>query len=108
MPSPDVARALVLEKGEIAELRGEAQEEEFAGKEDNGDEESEEVEGDDKDKGDDEEEGDEKEVHGEEVKDKEVDDQGLDDERLYYGSSPGEGSPPALHTRSRSWIRSQA
>ena len=109
VPSPDVATALVLEEGGIAKLRGEAQVEESNDEEDSGDEEeSKEVEGDDEEEGDDKEEGDEEAVDGEEVKDKEVEDQGRVNERLDYRSSPGEGSPPALHTWSHSWIRSQA
>ena len=57
--------------------------------------------------GDDEEDGDEKAVDVGEVKVKKVEDEGCDNERLDYGSGLGEGSPPALHTRSCSWIRSQ-
>ena len=65
------------------------------------------LKGDDEEARDDKEEGDDEAVDGEEVKDKEVEDQGHDNELLDYGSGPGEGSPPALHTRSRSRIRSQ-
>ena len=48
-----------------------------------------------------------KAVDGGEVKGKEVEDQGRDTERLNYGSGSGEGSPPALHTRSCSRMQSQ-
>ena len=46
-------------------------------------------------------------MDGRGIKGKEVEDQGRDTERLDYGSGLGEGSPPALHTRSRSRMRSQ-
>ena len=79
----------MLEKEEIAKLRGEAQEEESDSEEDNGDEEeSEEVKGDDKDIGDDEDEGDDKkegdndDVDGKEVMEKEVQEEGRADQRL--------------------------
>ena len=66
-----------------------------------------EEEQDDEEVGDDEEEGQKKAVDGREVRSKNAEDQGCDTERLDYGSGPDEGSPPALHTRSRSRMRSQ-
>ena len=108
MPSPDVTRAMVLEKGDIAELRDEAEEEKSDREEESGDEEeSEEVEGNDEDEGDDEEVDDE-EVDDKEVKEKEVQEEGHDDEWLNYGLGPSKGSPLALRSRSCSRIRSQA
>ena len=127
LPSPDVATASVVEEGGIARLSGEADIEKSSDEEGSDEEEeSEEVEGDDEEVegddeeeedgeegrddeegGDDEEEGQMKAVDGGEAMGKEVEDQGLDTERPDYGSGPGEGSPPALHTRSRSRMRSQ-
>ena len=46
-------------------------------------------------------------MDGKEVRSKNAEDQGRDTERLDYGSGPGEGSPPTLHMRSRSRMRSQ-
>ena len=97
VPSSDVARALVLEKEEIIELRGEIEEEKFDGEEDSGDEEeSKEVK------------GNEEEVDGKEVNKKKVQKEGRNDEWLDFGSVLGEGSPPTLCTQSRSPIQSQA
>ena len=114
LPSPDTAAAPVVEEGGIAQLRGQAEVEKSGNMDGSDDEEeSEEVEADDEEEQDDkeggydEEEGQMKAVDGGEVKGKEVEDQGRDTERLDYGSGPGEGSPPALHTRSHSWMRSQ-
>ena len=120
LPSPDTAAAPVVEEGGIAQLRGQAEVEKSGNEEGSDDEEeSEEVKGDDEEVeaddeeeqddeegGDDEEEGQMKAVDGGEVQGKEVEDQGCDTERLDYGSGPGVGSPPALHTRSRSRMRS--
>ena len=97
------------EGGDDEEVEGDDEEEEDD--EEGGDDE--EVEGDDEEEeddekgGDDEEEGQMKAMDSGEVKGKEVEDQGRDIERLDYGLSPGEGSPPALHMRSRSRMRSQ-
>ena len=110
-----------MEEGGIAQLSGEAEVEKSGDEEDSDDEEEseevkgddEEVEGDDEEEEDDEEGGDEEEegqmkaVDSGEVKGKEVEDQGRDTKQLDYGLGPGEGSPPALHTRSRSRMRSQ-
>ena len=121
LPSPDVAAASVVEEGRIARRSGEVDIEKSSNEEGSDEEEeSEEVEGDDEEVegdeeeeeddeegGDDEEEGQMKAVDGGEVKGKEVEDQGRDTERLDYGSGRGKGSPPALHTRSCSWMQSQ-
>ena len=127
LPSPDTAVASVVEEGGIAQLRGQAEVENSGDEEGSDDEEeSEEVKGDDEEVkaddeeeqddeevGDDEEEGDDKEggqkkvVGGRDVRSKIAEDQDRNTERLDYGSGPNEGSPPALHTRSRSRMQSQ-
>ena len=104
-----MAAALLVEEGGIARLSGEAKVEKSSNEEGSDEEEkSEEVKGDDEEvEADDEEEGQMKVVDSREIKGKEVEDQGYDTERLDYGSGPGEGSPSALHTQSRSRMRSQ-